>query len=262
MRHKNKKTIKFYSISYMPGLHIVKGDGVTNSFPRHLHKSYCVGILTAGKAQYINGNTMYNLAAGDIFLINPSQPHTILPCNGEKFSHTVLCFSNENNTIKFTMPIIRDHKKGSSLLKLIDNIINCDSELGREELLMIFLDEIMPYCDMVNESPEVINDMSAVCDYIESNCKNKLSLSELAGLTFQSKFYFIRQFYKKVGLTPYEYLIQARIKQAQALLKNGMPELDVSIELGFNDESHFINSFKKNTGVTPLEYAGNYSVLK
>ena len=64
-----------------------------------------------------------------------------------------------------------------------------------------------------------------------------------------------RLFMQVLQTTPYEYLINYRIKKSLELLgKEKTPISQIALEVGFNDVSHFIQSFKKRMSITPKHY--------
>lgn len=68
----------------------------SHSFPVHIHKSMCVGIITNGRAEFIcNGNSSI-LMTGDLFTIPPDNPHSISAIDGMEYSYITLCFKNMN----------------------------------------------------------------------------------------------------------------------------------------------------------------------
>ncbi|WP_249930378.1 helix-turn-helix transcriptional regulator [Pseudoalteromonas aurantia] len=57
------------------------------------------------------------------------------------------------------------------------------------------------------------------------------------------------------GLPPHTYQIQARLRHAKGLLRQGNNQLDVALACGFHDQSHFHRHFKRSMVVTPGHYA-------
>lgn len=63
-----------------------------------------------------------------------------------------------------------------------------------------------------------------------------------------------RLFMQVLQTTPYEYLINYRIKKSLELLgKEKTIISQIALEVGFNDVSHFIQSFKKRMSITPKQ---------
>jgi AraC family transcriptional regulator len=95
--------------------------------------------------------------------------------------------------------------------------------------------------------------LKRVLEYIHDNLEQNLSLVDLATLANLSPSRFTRVFRQETGLSPHQYLIQARIERAKHLLRSGS---EVSIgrvahQVGFADQSHFTRHFKRIVGVTP-----------
>jgi AraC-like DNA-binding protein len=82
-----------------------------------------------------------------------------------------------------------------------------------------------------------------------------LSLSQVAGEVGLSRFHFIRVFRREIGITPYQYLIQQRIRLAvQLLLDTDKPITEIALEVGFEDLSGFISTFRRLVGQPPRQF--------
>ena len=91
--------------------------------------------------------------------------------------------------------------------------------------------------------------------YIDRNISSHISVEDLADLLHCSKFYFLREFKKLTGITPYQYLIDKRLEQAKTLLSSPQRNIaSVGFELGFNDQAHFTRAFKNQFGITPGQF--------
>lgn len=91
--------------------------------------------------------------------------------------------------------------------------------------------------------------------YIHDNIGTAISVDDLAELLFCSKFYFLREFKKLVGVTPYQYLMSKRLDLAKQKLNHSSANIAlISHEFGFNDQSHFTRAFKAHYGMTPGQY--------
>jgi AraC family transcriptional regulator len=74
-----------------------------------------------------------------------------------------------------------------------------------------------------------------------------------------SPYTFGRLFTQTTGLTPHQYVLRARIKEAKRLLCEGRSTIaGVSLQLGFSDQSHFTRVFHKITGITPRKFVRGY----
>ncbi len=88
--------------------------------------------------------------------------------------------------------------------------------------------------------------------YIAEHFKEEISLDDIARAVSLSKYYFSRRFEKEVGVTPWKYLIETRIRNSMQLLSHTRMTVDeIAVNCGFSDATHFIRTFKKVTGYTP-----------
>lgn len=90
--------------------------------------------------------------------------------------------------------------------------------------------------------------------FIDDNFDKNLSIDDLAGEAFLSKFHFTRLFKQYYGKTPYQYLTEVRIIKAKELLAAGHTVTETCYMLGFNSLSSFSALFKKLGGSPPNEY--------
>lgn len=100
--------------------------------------------------------------------------------------------------------------------------------------------------------------------YLDTHLSETVSVETLSALIYKSRSQTIRIFKKEFGLTPYDYLLESRIKQAKTLLKNTNLRIkDIAYQTGFSDEHYFSDLFRKKTGKTPSSYrfAGEIKIL-
>lgn len=91
--------------------------------------------------------------------------------------------------------------------------------------------------------------------FIHRHYGEEISLDTIASYGNISVGHCGRLFLQILETTPYEYLINYRIKKSLELLsQNNKTISQIALEVGFNDVSHFIQSFKKRMKVTPKQY--------
>ncbi len=108
------------------------------------------------------------------------------------------------------------------------------------------------------------NLLSPAIKYLEKNFSSPdLTNKVLAGQCNISEVYFRRLFIKIFGVTPKQYVIDARINKAKQMLTDGLLKIDaVSEACGFSNPYHFCRLFKQKTGLTPSAFAKNSKVYK
>lgn len=112
-------------------------------------------------------------------------------------------------------------------------------------------------CTVLETSTHRLDNMRLrrVLDYIDGNIRNDISLADLAGVAGYSPFHFARKFRVTMGIAPYRYISQVRMKVAMAELVAGkLPLAEIAFNAHFSSQASFTRAFHRTTGMTPLEY--------
>jgi AraC family transcriptional regulator len=97
--------------------------------------------------------------------------------------------------------------------------------------------------------------LERVIDYIKANLTQDLSILDLATLTGMSESHFSRSFKRSMGIAPYQYLMQQRVKRAKQLLeKKSIAISTIALDCGFANQTHLTKVFRQMTGMTPKAY--------
>lgn len=90
-----------------------------------------------------------------------------------------------------------------------------------------------------------------------------LGLSSLARVAGLSPYHFLRTFQQVTGVTPHQYLLRTRLREAaMRLAAERVKILDVAFDCAFGDVSNFNHAFRAEFGVSPRAFrAGARSPL-
>lgn len=92
-------------------------------------------------------------------------------------------------------------------------------------------------------------------NYISSEYAESISIAELAEMCTLSESHFIRLFRKYENMTPHEFILSYRLKEAKRLLQTSEISIEeIADSCGFNSASHFARAFRKSTGISPTEF--------
>lgn len=85
--------------------------------------------------------------------------------------------------------------------------------------------------------------------------RQDISLDHIAEAAHISPFHFSRVFKKETHLSPHQFLLNLRIKNATGLLLHTSLSIrEIGGRSGFNNPEHFITAFKKRTGLSPNQF--------
>ncbi|NGP46729.1 AraC family transcriptional regulator [Bacillaceae bacterium SIJ1] len=105
-----------------------------------------------------------------------------------------------------------------------------------------------------NTLTEETEKLSVIFAYIEEHLHEKLTVRQLANRVHFHPNYFIRFFNEHVGVSPIQYLLQAKIEKAKTMLMDkrfSMADIAASLAM---EPHYFSRTFKKKVGITPSEY--------
>jgi AraC family transcriptional regulator, regulatory protein of adaptative response / methylated-DNA-[protein]-cysteine methyltransferase len=96
--------------------------------------------------------------------------------------------------------------------------------------------------------------IQAICRYIEAHSDETLRLADLAGRAAMSRFHFARAFKSVVGVTPQQYVAQARLRSFKAALRAEKPIDAALYDAGYGSPSRVYEQAGTRLGMTPAQY--------
>jgi len=104
-------------------------------------------------------------------------------------------------------------------------------------------------------SPAATARVTRVVRRIDRDPGDGLSLAELAREARLSPWHFLRTFRRLTGVTPHQYVLRARLREAALRLAAGPGGVvDIAFDSGFGDVSNFNHAFRAEFGVSPSVY--------
>jgi AraC-like DNA-binding protein len=239
-------------------------------------QDFQISIPIAGSPLVTKGADEHPLESGHRYVISPGEKHQHFAEKGE--GRVLLININQH----FLEQIISDRLGhlpkpvefayetiGSStgFQKLVDQMVLANLGFGKEPihiaesewaLANVFLSEQPgPYKDLwrkeiiAKEHPTIKRAM----EFIQCEYQSSIDLEQLVKLSNVSKFYFLRLFKEKVGMTPGQYLTEVRLEHAVRCLKLGWINItDIAFDSGFGSLISFERAFKRRFRMTPSEY--------
>ncbi|HEX6182260.1 MAG TPA: AraC family transcriptional regulator [Chitinophagaceae bacterium] len=100
-------------------------------------------------------------------------------------------------------------------------------------------------------------------EYMTTNFTDDISLMEIANYCHVSPFHFSRIFKTFTGISPHQFLLGLRLKNAELLLSDtAQPVADIAFSSGFNSLEHFTAAFRQKYTFSPSRYRMGKSKVK
>lgn len=229
--------------------------------------SYLLLIVHSGSGTLEMEGSRYDLVAEDVCFIDCSKP----------YSHTTsvnlwtiswIHFSGFNMPSLFTKYCSRGglavfHPSSfDSFAGSVDRVYSLASSLDpiRDMRINEELNRLMTLLMAESWHPELVDtgkrgELEEVRSYIASHYAEKISLDFLASHFFMNKYYLLKIFKEKYGMTVNAYLSSCRLMAAKQKLRFTKLSLEeIAVSVGWKDAQYLSRMFKKLEGMTPGEY--------
>jgi AraC family transcriptional regulator len=105
------------------------------------------------------------------------------------------------------------------------------------------------------EPSHAVARVSEIVRTIEQRPDAELTLGRLARLSGLSPFHFLGTFERLTGVTPHQYILRARLRDAALQLADAPDRVvDIAFASGFGDVSNFNRAFRAELGVSPRAF--------
>ena len=242
-------------------------SGEWHSTP-HAHDYTELFYILGGDGQFQINEQRFPVRAHQLVVVNPGIVHTEVSDEARSLAYIVLGIEG----LELTIPgsgeeryCLYSFPEQNEVLECMQRILQ-EMREGRPEYRTVCL----AYADIImvelirNASASVTQShplfpanrqCAAVRHYIERHYKEPITLDILAEKVSINKFYMAHAFKQEYGVSPINYLISCRIREARRLLT----ETDLSLSqiaavLGFSSPSYFSQSFRSAEGISPTEF--------
>lgn len=264
-----------------------------NRAASHWHGEIEIDLVRRGTAIFRIDGTEKEVTEGQAILISPNHLHKITSGEYENcvilslIFHPMLLFPNQNSNLaqSYLLPFINDKEsayqifdrttpKGRAILSYIEEIIsfNFEKDYGYElmtqsslcQLWMLIIKDIKrstfaepEHKNEKTETPDMIRIKDALT-FIHENYADSITLEDIADSIHVSKSECCRCFKRAMELSPFEYLMRYRIRQAAIKMQVDQKEefsiSDIAFSVGFNNASYFNKLFKTYLNCTPSQF--------
>ncbi|MEG2929321.1 MAG: AraC family transcriptional regulator [Oscillospiraceae bacterium] len=247
--------------------------GLQSCIPNHswgpgVRDHFLIHFVISGKGSYISGGKTFQLKAGDLFLIKPSQvvyyvadptdpwEYYWVGFNGTYAQKLVSHLPFKDNMPVYTPAEFEEYK--NYLYKIYTNsgntIKHSTAMIG---YLYLFLSRLVEE-NSLHSQPQAATQSSYVIDaikYIQFNYSTDISVDDIASAVGISRSHLYRVFIANLNQSPIDYLTEYRINEACSLIRNtNLSISEIAISVGFFDQFYFSRVFKKIKSIPPSKY--------
>jgi len=269
-------TLKSCGYYFCDSSYNVARDKFSGYFPRidtftdkegHYGSYLCLFVIN-GKGYIYQNDRRIILNKNDAFLLDCYHPHVYGTFSGSTMDTIWVHFDGPmirgcfNQIAKNTNCSVLKSLSTSRVQTIYNNLFNIYDKFNKKEgvndilnnkYLVIILTEFLNGNSQPLETKS--NSWDDLLTYITENVQKPLKPKELAERMALSPYYFIRQFKKNIGYTPYRYVLLAKIGTANHLLRHSSLSIkEIAYTCGFSSEGSFCNAFKNLIGVWPMDY--------
>ena len=248
-----------------------------NAVEVHHHDFYEVYYLISGKVEYWVDGHVVRMEPGDLLLISPMELHRPLVEEGGMYERFVLWINREflesqsghlNSCFENTQPshthLLRPSQSERTLLmsrlgELVRESYSRDfassvCAYGLFLQLMVQVNRLALQTQPKEEAKQLSELVQKVLHYIYRHLGDDLSLEQIAGQFYISKYHLSHAFSREVGVSVYRYIMLRRLLMARQLLSAGQSAKQVCRSCGFSDYTSFYRAFKSEYGISPREF--------
>lgn len=252
--------------------------------PLHWHDEMELVVIKKGQGYVSVDFDKHLVHSGDIIMICPGCLHAIEQDASYKMEYENIIFkpellssgANDLCMLQYMKPLLDGTLPVEHFLtpahEVFESLSNCirqidlvcaDQTTGwqlavKSALFYFFfllISERQKKTVSISHNPKSLKKMKTVLKYVEEHYTEKLTIDDMAKLTFYSKSHFMKFFKVHMGTGFTKYLNDYRLAMAARLLKSSDESiLMIAEESGFDNLSYFNRIFKRKYGVSPGSY--------
>lgn len=232
----------------------------------HFHSNIEIVYLMEGELDVTINGISKKLSAGCVSVSNSYDIHSYHTPSYSKSKILIIptdivkSFSTMSQTLTFAYPFLDVCEETEDIDHATDQLIHFndtrDSMTAKGHIYVV-LGTLISKLGFVNRLVESNSEtlMRSILIYLEKNCLEHLTISDLAKEFGYNKSYLSRLFNSSLGCGFNQYINVLRARHAASLIQNTKNSLmEISYQSGFRSSRTFTRAFKEFYKMTPLEY--------
>lgn len=228
---------------------------------------YLIHYIISGMGYYKTGRKLYELHAGDTFLVYPNTEVLYYAAEQDPWEYAWVGFSGSDASMILTAtdftpekPFITATPLGEDIHRQILHIYDARGNefehavemTGRLYTMLAMFLHGAAHSTTRNSANSYVQ---KGIEYISSNYSYAITVEDIADYVGVSRSHLFRSFETVLGQSPKEYLTDFRMKQACYLLEHSdLSVTAIANSLGFDNSLYFSKTFHKQKQMSPKEY--------
>lgn len=255
-----------------------------NAFDFHWHDGPELSVVLEGRMEYLVNDKSYRMEAGDCVFANSGAMHSGRAIDADGCRYVVVSFLTSaldsdpsgyfaekyfggvmDSDALSSMFFKAGSEKSADIAQLCVDIyaVICDKRDGWElevkgmlcRLWAVLRREAQALSEEREDNSASVARIKKAIRYMNENYKNKMSLEDIARASNLSKSEFCRCFKRITRQTPFDYLMDLRIRKSLRLLSaEGCSVTEAALASGFSGSSYYTEVFRRYMRCTPREY--------
>ncbi|MCJ8328270.1 MAG: AraC family transcriptional regulator [Campylobacterales bacterium] len=235
---------------------------------KHFHEEYSFSLIYDGNHLYQNEKEKFSLGSGIIQIVNPYEIHSTKKSSwsylnimlNKDLINDININLKQNDNVKDILfnSLIEDKVAVRLFYKLFILLKNNSKNTLEIDISLIEFFEYIIKHHSSSKKESFVNitcskkDINIALEYMNDyEKKDDITLDKISAQIGISKYHFIKEFKKHIGLTPNQYLQIKKTNWSKELIVKNMPLSHIAYECGFADQSYMIKVFKSFYGFTP-----------
>ncbi len=237
-----------------------------HDYALHWHDCFEIELVLSGSAvQSLNGVTQ-TLRPGDIYLLNPTDFHSVKNNDAEVFNimfsenlldddllQKILCveknliFHLDDKEFRYAVSLI------SQMVDEFDHTSQYSETYIKNLLECLFIILLRKYdFEFEGSTDKNVSGVRKAILFMHGHFRENPSMATAADISGFNMNYFSSLFHKVTGKTYKEYLNDLKLEYAKKLVLSGsLPISDICFASGFNSLPNFLKNFKIRYGTSP-----------
>ncbi|MEV2249280.1 AraC family transcriptional regulator [Streptomyces sp. NPDC050147] len=250
-----------------PPLDLLTARFDQHRYAPHYHEEFTVGVCVGGSEVIDYRGGRLDVGPGTIVVLAPGEVHTGGPGPHGGYAYRAMYPAPSllaEGTV--TAPYFRDAVMNDPELAAALRTAHTELSAGAAPLEALEAESRVPWLLTAlarrHGTARLLCDTIPGADHIARAVRERLadqllappSLADLAAPLGLSRYQLLRAFRTSMGMPPYAWLAQHRVKRARSLLEAGLRPAEVASLVGFADQAHLTRWFRRILGVTPAAY--------